>query len=83
MGVCISAFQQLMGNNVFLLDDIQELEHGKRCLTPLGDHDEHNHHVKISHIHVHVDFNLVQLFTANIFSIKKQKRYNGKYTHYT
>jgi hypothetical protein len=30
-----------------------------------------------------VDFNLVQLFTANIFSIKEQKRYNGKYTHYT
>jgi hypothetical protein len=30
-----------------------------------------------------VDFNLVQLFTANIFSVKEQKRYNGKYTHYT
>jgi hypothetical protein len=30
-----------------------------------------------------VDFNLVQYFTANIFSIKEQKRYNGKYTHYT
>jgi hypothetical protein len=30
-----------------------------------------------------VDFNLVQLFTANRFSIKEQKRYNGKYTHYT
>jgi hypothetical protein len=30
-----------------------------------------------------VDFNLVQLFTANRFSVKEQKRYNGKYTHYT
>jgi hypothetical protein len=30
-----------------------------------------------------VDFNLVQYFTANIFSIKEHKRYNGKYTHYT
>jgi hypothetical protein len=30
-----------------------------------------------------VDFNLVQLFTANRFSIKEHKRYNGKYTHYT
>jgi hypothetical protein len=30
-----------------------------------------------------VDFNLVQYFTANRFSIKEQKRYNGKYTHYT
>jgi hypothetical protein len=31
-----------------------------------------------------VDFNLVQYFTCtNIFSIKEQKRYNGKYTHYT
>jgi hypothetical protein len=29
-----------------------------------------------------VDFNLVQYFTANRFSIKEQKRYNGKYTHY-
>ena len=32
---------------------------------------------------VYVDFNLVQLFIANKFSIKEQKRYNGKYTHYT
>jgi len=30
----------------------------------------------------YVDFNLVQYFTANKFSIKEQKRYNGKYTHY-
>jgi hypothetical protein len=30
-----------------------------------------------------VDFNLVQYFTANKFSIKEHKRYNGKYTHYT
>jgi hypothetical protein len=30
-----------------------------------------------------VDFNLVQYFTANRFSIKKQKIYSGKYTHYT
>jgi hypothetical protein len=30
-----------------------------------------------------VDFNLVQYFTANIFSIKEHKIYNGKYTHYT
>jgi hypothetical protein len=30
-----------------------------------------------------VYFNLVQLFTTNKFSIKEQKRYNGKYTHYT
>jgi hypothetical protein len=30
-----------------------------------------------------VDFNLVQYFTTNKFSIKEQKRYNGKYTHYT
>jgi hypothetical protein len=29
------------------------------------------------------DFNLVQLFTANIISVKEQKIYNGKYTHYT
>jgi hypothetical protein len=29
-----------------------------------------------------VDFNLAQLFTANIFSIKEHKIYNGKYTHY-
>jgi hypothetical protein len=31
----------------------------------------------------YVDFNLVQYFTANRFSVKEQKRYNGKYTHYT
>jgi hypothetical protein len=31
---------------------------------------------------VTIDFNLVQYFTANIFSIKEHKRYNGKYTHY-
>jgi len=30
-----------------------------------------------------VYFNHVQLFTANIFLVKEQKRYNGKYTHYT
>jgi hypothetical protein len=30
-----------------------------------------------------VDFDLVQYFTTNKFSIKEQKRYNGKYTHYT
>jgi hypothetical protein len=30
-----------------------------------------------------VDFKLVQYFTANIFSIKEQKIYNGKYTYYT
>ena len=30
-----------------------------------------------------LDFNLVQYFTANKFSIKEQKRYNVKYTHYT
>jgi hypothetical protein len=29
-----------------------------------------------------VDFNLVQLFNANRFSVKEQKLYNGKYTHY-
>jgi hypothetical protein len=29
-----------------------------------------------------VDFNLVQLFTANIFSVKEHKIYNRKYTHY-
>jgi hypothetical protein len=29
-----------------------------------------------------VDFKIVQLFTANIFSVKEHKRYNGKYTHY-
>jgi hypothetical protein len=28
-----------------------------------------------------VDFSLVQYFTRNIFSIKEQKIYNGKYTH--
>jgi hypothetical protein len=28
-----------------------------------------------------VDFNIVQYFTANKFSIKEQKIYNGKYTH--
>jgi hypothetical protein len=32
---------------------------------------------------VGVDFNLIQYFTANRFSIKEQKKYNGKYTHYT
>jgi hypothetical protein len=36
-----------------------------------------------SHAKGSVDFNLVQYFTASIFSIKEQKRYNGKYTHYT
>ena len=30
-----------------------------------------------------VDFNLVQLLTANKFSVKEWKIYNGKYTHYT
>jgi hypothetical protein len=30
-----------------------------------------------------VDFNLVQYFIANKFSIKEHKIYNGKYTHYT
>jgi hypothetical protein len=30
-----------------------------------------------------VDFNLVQYFIANRFSIKEQKRYNEKYKHYT
>ena len=35
------------------------------------------------HSFIFVDFNLVQYFTANIFSIKEHKRYNGKYTHYT
>jgi hypothetical protein len=30
-----------------------------------------------------VYFNLVQLFYAKIFSVKEQKRYNDKYTHYT
>ena len=30
-----------------------------------------------------VDFNLVQLFTANIFSVKEHKRFNEKYTYYT
>jgi hypothetical protein len=30
-----------------------------------------------------VDLRLVQYFTANIFSIKEQKIYNAKYTHYT
>jgi hypothetical protein len=30
-----------------------------------------------------VDFNLVQYFIANRFSIKEQKKYNGEYTHYT
>ena len=29
-----------------------------------------------------VDFNLVQYFTENKFSIKEQKIYNGKYKHY-
>jgi len=32
---------------------------------------------------LNVDFNLVQLFTIKKISIKEQKRYNGKYTHYT
>jgi hypothetical protein len=31
---------------------------------------------------VSVYFNLVQYFTANKFSIKEQKIYNGKYTYY-
>jgi hypothetical protein len=31
---------------------------------------------------IYVDFNLVQLFTTNGFSIKEHKIYNGKYTHY-
>jgi hypothetical protein len=30
-----------------------------------------------------VDFNLLKYFTAYRFSIKENKRYNGKYTHYT
>jgi hypothetical protein len=30
-----------------------------------------------------VDFNLVQLFNANIFLVKEQKKYNVKYKHYT
>jgi hypothetical protein len=30
-----------------------------------------------------VDFNPMQYFSANRFSIKKHKKYNGKYTHYT
>jgi hypothetical protein len=68
---------------MFLFNHIQEPEHGKRCLNPLGNHEMHNHHIRISHLHVHVDFNLVQLFTENIFSIKVQKIHNGKYTHYT
>jgi hypothetical protein len=29
------------------------------------------------------NFNLVQYYTANKFSIKEHKRYNGKYKHYT
>jgi hypothetical protein len=44
-------------------------------------HESGKEHNKL--IHLSVDFNLVQYFTANIFSIKEQKRYNGKYTHYT
>jgi hypothetical protein len=30
-----------------------------------------------------VCFNLVQLLSVNIFSVKEQKIYNDKYTHYT
>ena len=37
---------------------------------------------KVSFIQI-VDFNLLQYFTANKFSIKERKRYNVKYTHYT